>query len=382
MRRARFKHQTAICYTEVSEVTSVVSRRSFLASSLGAGVCALGAPITTSSNKPRYSTLATDLVTQSTVIDMLGLLTLDYRKLGGWYNNPEQFHPSDFERLKASGITIFHPAVGFVDGDIYQRSLADITGWNLFISKHPEQFLRIDTVSDIVEAKAKGQIGIVIGLQNSVHFRTLDDIDHFYSMGQRVSQLTYHDNAIGGGSTDARNPGLTAYGARVVERMNRLGMAIDISHCSDRTAMDAIEASTQPVLVTHSNCRALVPGSARCRTDETIVKLASKGGVLGVTMVRGFVGGGSAVTIENVLDHIDHVVKIAGIEHVGIGTDEDLDGRDRSGAAKKWDLDGLQYSNKIFELTEGLIRRKYSQQNIELILGKNFERALAQIWPG
>jgi membrane dipeptidase len=362
--------------------TFVVSRRSFLSSSLAAGVCALGAPVLTRT-KSKYSTQAIDLVERSTVIDMLGLLTLDYKKLGSWEADPKRFQPSDFERLKDSGITIFHPAVGFTEGDIYKSSLADITGWNLFIAGHQDQFLRIDSVEDIGRAKAKGKIGIVIGQQNSVHFRTVDDVDSFYAMGQRVSQLTYHDNRIGGGSTDAANPGLTEYGAQIVERMNQVGMAIDVSHCSDRTAMDAIEASKTPVLVTHSNCRALVPGSARCRTDETICKLAAKGGVLGVTMVRIFVGGAGPVTIENVLDHIDHVAQIAGVEHVGVGTDVDLDGRDRATApVKKSDLDGLQYSNKIYELTEGLLRRKYSQQNIELILGGNFQRALSQIWQG
>ncbi len=323
-----------------------------------------------------------DLVHQSTVIDMLGLLTLDYRKLGIWETNPERFQPSDFQRLKDSGISIFHPAVGFVEGDIYKHSLADITGWNLFIAGHPDQFLRIDAVEDLGRAKAKGKLGIVIGQQNSEHFRTVDDVDRFYAMGQRVSQLTYRDNRIGGGSTDPKNIGLTQYGAQIVERMNQVGMAINVSHCSDRTALDAIEASSTPVLVTHSNCRALVPGSARCRTDEAIRKLAAKGGVLGVTMVRIFVGGPGSVTIENVLDHIDHVAQIAGVEHAGLGTNVDLNGRDPSGAAKRSDLDGLQYSNKIYELTEGLIRRNYSQQNIELILGKNFERALSQIWRG
>jgi membrane dipeptidase len=342
----------------------------------------MGAPIATRTTT-KYSSLATDLVERSTVIDMLGLLTLDYKKLGSWETNPERFLPGDFQRLKDSGITIFHPAVGFVDGDIYKQSLADITGWNLFIAGHPDQFLRIDSTEDIGRAKAKGKIGIVIGQQNSEHFRTLDDVGRFYAMGQRVSQLTYRDNRIGGGSTDPKNIGLTEYGGQIVERMNRLGMAIDISHCSDRTALDTIEASAKPVLVTHSNCRALVPGSARCRTDEAIRKLASKGGVLGVTMVRIFVGGAGPVTIENVLDHIDHVVKIAGVEHVGLGTDVDLDGRERRSAGpKKSDLDGLEYAQKVYQLTEGLIRRGYSQQNIELILGKNFERALSEIWRG
>jgi membrane dipeptidase len=130
-----------------------------------------------------------------------------------------------------------------------------------------------------------------------------------------------------------------------------------------------------------SNCRALVPNSARCKTDEAIVKMAAKGGVMGVTMIRSFVRAQGAVTVENVLDHIDHVVKLAGIEHAGIGTDVDLDGRDRRiRPRKRSDLDGIDYERTIFDLTEGLLRRNYSQRNIELILGGNFERALSGIW--
>jgi membrane dipeptidase len=235
--------------------------------------------------------------------------------------------------------------------------------------------------ADVSRAKAEGKLGIIVGQQNSNHFRTVDDVDAFYKLGQRVSQLTYRDNLLGGGSTDPAERGLTPYGAQILARMNQLGMAADISHCGDRTTLDVIEASAKPVLVTHSNCRALVPGSARCKTDAAIRKLAAKGGVMGVTMERLFVGTGNTVTIENVLGHIDHIVKLVGVEHVGLGTDVDLDGRDMAIAPKKKnDLDGLQYARKVFELTEGLIRRKYLTADIKLILGGNFQRVLADIW--
>jgi len=166
-----------------------------------------------------------------------------------------------------------------------------------------------------------------------------------------------------------------------VQRMNQIGMAVDVSHCADRTTLDATEASRKPVLITHSNCRALVPGSARCKTDLAIRKMAAKGGVMGVTMVRYFVRSGGPATMEDVLDHIDHVAGLVGVEHVGIGTDVDLQGRDhRTAPARKNDLDGVNYEKKIFDLTEGLVRRNYSKQNIELILGGNFERVLSEIW--
>jgi membrane dipeptidase len=327
---------------------------------------------------PEYSARAVDLVQRTTVIDMLGLLTLDYRKMSAWQEEPERFGAADFQRLKNSGITVFYPAVGYTAGDIYTETRRDILGWDSFLTAHPQEFLRVDGVADFERAKTLGKIGILIGQQNSVHFRTLADVDGFYQLGQRVSQLTYTGNRIGGGSSDAHDAGLSQYGAQVVERMNQLGMAIDISHCGDRTTMDAIVASRQPVLVTHSNCRALVP-AARCKTDEAIRAMASKGGVMGITMVRGFVRADGPATMENVLDHIDHVVALSGVEHVGVGSDVDLDGRDVH-SIRRYDLDGIDYAKKIYDLTEGLVRRGYSNGNIELILGGNFQRALAEAW--
>lgn len=322
-----------------------------------------------------YSALTLELIQSSTVIDMLGLLTLDFRKLESWRLDPNRFQPADFQKLKNSGVTIFHPAVGYSAGDIYHASLKDITGWNAFIAAHDRYFLRVNGPPDLDRAKTLGKIGIMIGQQNSAHFRSVDDVDRFYQLGQRVSQLTYGPNRIGGGST-----GLSEYGVRIVERMNHAGMAVDISHCADRTTLDAIEASRKPVLITHSNCRALVPNSARCKTDKAIRRAAAKGAVMGFTMVRFFVHAGGSATIENVLDHIDHLASLVGIEHAGIGTDVDLDGRDRIPSARKNDLDGIHYAKKIFDLTEGLVRRNYSRQNIELILGGNFQRALSAIW--
>jgi len=176
-------------------------------------------------------------------------------------------------------------------------------------------------------------------------------------------------------------PDCSRYGTQIVERMNHVGMAIDVSHCGEQTTMDAIEASGKPVLVTHSNCRALVPASLRCKSDEAIRRMAKKGGVIGVTMVRSFVRAGNSATIEDVLDHIDHVTKLVGVEHVGLGSDVDLDGRDLD-SKRRFDLDGIDYAKKVYDLTEGLFRRSYSSQNIELILGGNFERALGEIWAG
>ena len=367
-------------------VVLVLSRRTFLRSAalgltapfINRGACRLFGQTPSATV---YSALTLDLVQRSTVIDMLGLLTLDYRKLLTWEEKPDTFSAREYQRLKNSGITVFHPAVGFTEGDVYASSMRDISGLNALITAHPDRFLRVDEARDFERAKQLGKIGILIGQQNSQHFRSAADVDCWYSLGQRVSQLTYVHNQLGGGSSDASDTGLSAFGAQIVERMNSIGMAVDISHCGDRTTLDAIEASSKPVLITHSNCRALVPGSHRCKTDEAIQRTAARGGVIGVTMVRSFVRSGESATIEDVLDHIDHVVKLCGVEHVGIGSDVDLDGRDvRSSPHNKYDLDGIDYAKKVFDLTQGLVGRKYSNQDIQLILGGNFQRALSAIW--
>ena len=362
----------------------MIPRRSVLKGA----VLSLGAPMINrgrfslfAQGEAEYSVRTIDLVHRSTVIDMLGLLTLEYRKLLAWGTNPALFRQADYLRLRDSGTTVFHPAVGFTTGDIYTESLRDIIVWNAFIAAHGEQFQRIEKVAHLKQAKASGKIGILIGQQNSAHFRSIQDVDRFYNLGQRVSQLTYSGNKLGGGSSDPRDRGLSEYGIQIVERMNEVGMAVDISHCGDRTTMNAIEASRKPVLITHSNCRALVPGSARCKTDEAIRRMSARGGVMGITMVRSFVRAARRVTIENVLDHIDHLTRLVGVEHAGIGSDVDLDGRDTLvHPTRRFDLDGIDYAKKIYDLTEGLVSRNYSSRNIELILGGNFARALTETW--
>src|SRR5271157_1888612 len=142
-------------YTQ-SSVISVVSRRNLLrgaAAAIAAPMIQRGRFCLFAQSELAYSTLALDLVRRSTVIDMLGLLTLNYSKLSSWEAQPAGFATQDFEKLRASGITIFHPAVGFTDGDVYASSLRDITGWNEFIAAHRSEFLRIDCAGDLESVK-------------------------------------------------------------------------------------------------------------------------------------------------------------------------------------------------------------------------------------
>jgi len=268
--------------------------------------------------------------------------------------------------------------------------------WNGLIALYSDTFLRVDSPERLGEAKRSRKIGIILGIQNSNHFRTVEDVDYFYGLGQRVSQLTYNARSlIGSGSTERNDSGLSDYGVSVVERMNKLGMAVDVSHCGDTTTLDACGVSKQPVLITHSDCRALNP-HPRCKTDEAIRKIAASGGVMGVTGVRPFVTAKEPTTIENLLDHYDHVAKLVGVEHLGIGSDIGLDGDDALpepvrkelysqykasyGFREKQDIEGADHPKRTYDLAEGLIRGGYSDANIELILGGNFQRVLTQVW--
>ncbi len=383
---------------------TLMNRREALRRAAIAGAGALVAPVLNRGRYPlfavsptEYSTRAIDLVKRSTVIDMLSVMTLDFNKQHKWFADPESFTAADLQPYKDSGINIFHPAIGLGGPEAYEEALKFFASWNGFIADHDEQFMRVDSAADLARVKTSGKIGIILGLQNSDQFRKLDDVDFFRGLGQRVSQLTYNArNLIGNGSTERRDEGISDFGAAVIERMNKAGMAVDVSHCGDRTTIDAFEISKKPVLITHANCRALAPGQPRDKTDEAIKRVGATGSVMGITGVRMFVKADEPTTIEHVLDHFDHVRKLIGPEHLGVGSDIDLYGYDAMppelnkklragykgsyGFREKIDIEGLNHPKRMFDLTEGLIRRKYSDRDIEGILGGNFKRVLAQIW--
>ena len=341
-----------------------------------------------------YSKRAIDLVLSTTVMDMLGPFKIG-RSI--WMQRPADFTTVDLQRFRDSGISVFHIATGVGGTDAYTNVLTFLGLWNGFLAHHHDSLMRIDSPQSLDEVKASKKIGVLLGIQNSQHFRTANDVDFFHALGQRVSQLTYNSrNMIGNGSTERRDDGISDFGVSVVARMNKIGMAVDVSHCGDRTTLDAFEVSSRPVLITHSNCRALVAGHPRCKTDEAIQRMAARGGVMGITGVRMFVKADEPTTIEHMLDHYDHVRKLVGVQHLGLGSDMDLDGYDdlspeeqksmRSnykesyGFRDKIDIEGVDHPKRVFDLTEGLIRRGYSDSDIRGVLGDNFRRVLKQIW--
>jgi membrane dipeptidase len=344
-----------------------------------------------------YSERAVRLVRESLVIDMLNqfLYRSDLQpKLRQWLSQPGAFTAADFQRFLDSGIN----AINFGNGaDTYDDGIRLFANWNSFLAQYPDWLLRIGAAGDFQKAKASRRYGILFGLQNAAHFRTASDVDTFFGLGQRVSQLTYNfRNLVGNGAFEPHDDGISEFGATIVERMNRVGMAVDCGHAGDRTMLDAFEISKRPVIISHGNARALNPGHPRCVTDEAIQRMAKSGGAMGINFISFMVKDHEPTTVEDAVDHFDYVAKLVGIEHVGIGSDFGLESNDfeppemlntmLQRADKRYRVHhreavaDLAGEKRIYVLTEALIRRKYTDEHIRLILGENWRRVLASIW--
>ena len=165
--------------------------------------------------------------------------------------------------------------------------------------------------------------------------KTLDDVNRCYGFGQRVSQLSYNFRSlVADGAFEPYDGGVSEYGGKVIERMNTVRMAVDLGHASDKTKLDALAISKAPVILSHGNCRALIPGGLRASTDDAIRKLAAKGGVMGISDIAFMVKGTEPVSIDDVVDHYDHVRDLVGIEHVGVGSDAGIESNDLGSAGE------------------------------------------------
>jgi membrane dipeptidase len=387
---------------------SRISRRDLLRT---AGAALAGAPAIVrgryrvfAQTTQEYSARAVRLMQEATVVDLLNQFRFaDYSerppKSERWLRVPGSFTASDAATYQQSGITVFALGDGAAD---YAEGVRFFADWNGFLAAYSDWLLRIDDGGDFERARATRKVGVMLTFQDSTHFRTPNDVDAFFGMGQRLSQLTYNfNNRIGSGFLEQRDGGLSVFGLSILERMEKVGMAVDVSHCGDQTTLDALDAARKPVVVTHANCRALVPGHLRCKTDEAIRKMAKTGGVMGIAFIRFMNRDVEPVTIEHVLDHFDHVAKLVGVQHLAVGSDLDLVGNPNpvggggfqpssqpnfsryqfhADADGRISVKGLDHPKRMFDLTEGLIRRGYSDTDIKLILGGNAVRVLTQIW--
>ena len=278
---------------------------SAVGASLGSSLPGIAAP------QPLSSEID-ELISRSIVID----------DLSGF--EPKSSLPdAGFSIIKESGITMIGPTLGNVEpGDAYTTSVAAISKALNQIAMYPDRMMLVRGPNDVEQAKKSGKLGVLINFQNSAAIGLdLKNLDTFYDMGLRQIQLTFNwRNWVGDGCTERTQAGLSYFGVDMVHRMNELGMLVDVSHTGYQSTLDAIEVSKGPIIFSHANCKA-VCDHPRNKTDEQIKALAAKGGVMGLTCFNWFVSNKPLSTLDDVLDHYDYLMKLVGVDHIGIGSD-------------------------------------------------------------
>lgn len=279
--------------------------------------------------------------------------------------------------------------------DSFDDTLRTMFHYYCLIDHQKERALQVRSVEDIDRARAEGKLGIIFGTQYS----GMIGADTWrwtimYELGLRIAQLTYNErNVLGDGCREPENRGLTAFGRQAVQEMNRLGIALDISHTGERTSMDAMAYSSRPVIASHCNARAISP-SERNLADSTMRALAETGGVMGLSPLSAmcFRVPGRRPTLTDYLDQFDYVIDLVGIDHVAVGSDlfESYTKISWESSTKRmypsawiWETmysDGFQRVEDWRRLVDGLIDRGYTDDQIRQLLGGNWYRVLGQIW--
>jgi membrane dipeptidase len=326
--------------------------------------------------------------------------------------------------LKNSGVTCISKTCGVFSIEDSMNSLAAM---HLKFDKLRDILIHATCAEDIMRAKKEEKHAVILDFQNTTMIteppfdldKQLDRLDLFYGLGIRVIQLTYNlRNFVGDGCTERQDSGLSRFGLKVVERMNKLGILVDTGHSGMKTTIEAAEMSKDPIAATHTCCRS-VYFHERGKTDEALKAVAETGGVIGIVMVPMFLGRvveeegkWKAGTLKDMLDHIDYAVDLVGVNHVGIGTDTaDIPGQPederviegmnkmihsfwygfRPGPPPEGHEhgrglhvypprpDSLEAWSNWPNITVGLVSRGYSDQEIQKIIGGNWLRLYKKV---
>lgn len=258
---------------------------------------------------------------------------------------------------------------------------------------------------DIDRAKREGKLGLIIGFQSTEMMEAeTSRIDLFHGLGARIMQLTYNGRSLfGDGCLEPGNAGLSRLGHKAVERMNEVGVAVDLSHAGQRTTAEAIAASSRPVLISHTGCNAIY-SHPRSNDDAELRAAAETGGVVGIYLMPFLDGGTGPSTAEMFLAHLDHALDVCGEDHVGIGSDQGIepidDGpeyrenlrrevemRQKMGISAPGEspdrppfIPELNDARRMDLIASAMVDRGYSTKVIEKILGGNFYRVFGEIW--
>jgi membrane dipeptidase len=280
---------------------------------------------------------------------------------------------TDVERLTAGMVggqfwSVYIPGE-IADSGFARVQLEQIDIARQFIAMYPEKFQLALTARGVRDAFAKKRIGSLIGMEGGHAIEnSLGALRAYYDLGARYMTLTHNVTLdwADAASDSARHGGLTDFGKEVVREMNRLGMLVDLSHVSPGTMSDALDVAEAPVIFSHSNARAIadVPRNV---PDSILRRLPANGGVVMITFVPGFISREPGATLSHVADHIEHVRRVAGADHVGIGGDFD-------GISVV--VKGLEDVSTYPALFAELARRGWSDGDLRKLAGQNILRVM------
>jgi membrane dipeptidase len=384
-------------------------------------VCLIAFPVVGQTRDERLCQRALQIHRRAIVIDthndVTTPMTNDDFDLSG---SPPTPYRTNIERMKKGGMTAeffsLYVKPWYVEhGGAARRTLDMIDSVYRAVERHPRDLMFATSVADIRRAKRQGKIAALMGIEGGHAIEdSLPTLREFYRLGVRYMTLTWNNtnNWADAGRGEKKHHGLSDFGKEVVREMNRLGMLVDVSHVSDETMSDALDVSKAPIIASHSSARALsdVP---RNIPDDLLKRIAKNGGVVQVNFYSVFVDTKTVspqsderearlkaqqaaidekykndperraeesdkleaanplppLPISKLIDHIDHIVKVAGIDHVGIGAD--FDGAN--------DMpEGAQDVSMLPNITYELLKRGYSERDIRKILGENLLRAFAE----
>lgn len=303
---------------------------------------------------------------------------------------------ADRAAWRQSGYTAIHTSLPNRNFRVGMRALE---AWQQRFAQHADSLLHCTAAADIERAKRGGKLAVVLGFQNATVIEDdLANLDRLYAAGARILQLTYNSrNLLGDGCTERTNAGLSDFGIACVERMNALGMAVDLSHCGEQTTDDAIAFSRRPPCFTHTMCKA-VYDHVRAKSDRQLRALAERGGVTGIVALGYFIGPRPDTSLEDFLRHIDHAVNVCGIDQVGLASDFPIRGIQATETRESWYLPRLKAFKPVYNVrwppwipeldrpdrfrtvAHALGRRGYKEAAIEKILGRNWLRYFRDVF--
>lgn len=304
------------------------------------------------------------------------------------------------EWYREGGITALAPSVASTENA--RVTLEGIATWHRRLRERNDLLL-VHKAADIEEAKRSGQLGIYLHLQGTDPIEdNLDFVDLYKALGVGVIQLTYNvKNRVGDGCEERTDCGLSRFGLRVVERLNRAKVIVDCTHTGLRTSLEAVEHSSAPVVLSHSN-PASVHASARNVSDELIEAIARSGGLIGICGFPAMVAAKSAPSLDDFIAHIDAIAERVGIDHVGLGIDyytgqagvatdeEALRSYNAAIQSGIWGSaypppphrypSGIETPRTFPNLTARLLERGYSSDDVRKVLGQNWLRVMRAVW--